>query len=246
MSGSERPKAPAAPRRGIWRLVRWCWLIGYGLFGLLPVTLISVYQLAPVPITPLMVIRLVEGEGLTRTWVPLEAMGRAAPRSVIAAEDNFFCEHFGFDWEELNKVLDDVDDDRPRRGGSTITQQAAKNLFLWPDRSYIRKAIEAYLTILMELMLDKRRILELYLNVVEFGPGIYGIEAAAQHYFKKPAARLSAREAGLIAAILPNPRRLSADQPGPKTARKANTVSRRTEQLGPLYDCVPEIAWTTN
>jgi len=244
MSQTESAKAPVARRPMVWRVVRTAWLVGYGLFGLLPVALISIYEVAAPPITPLMVIRLIEDEGLARDWVPLEAMGRAGPRSVIASEDNRFCEHWGFDLEELNKVLDEADDNRrPSRGGSTITQQTAKNLFLWPDRSWVRKGIETYLTLLMELMLDKRRILELYLNEIEFGPGVYGIEAAAQHYFKKPAAKLSAREAGLLAAILPNPRRLSADKPGPKTSGRANTISRRTEQLGPLYDCIPEIAW---
>jgi len=244
MSEAATARAPATRRRVVWRLVRLAWLAGYGLFILLPVTLISIYEVAAPPITPLMVIRAIGGEGLSRDWVDIEDMGQAAPRSVIASEDNHFCEHWGFDWGELTRVIDETDDDRPRRGGSTITQQTAKNLFLWPNRSYVRKAIEAYVTLMMELMLDKRRILELYLNEIEFGPSIYGIEAAAQHYFKKPAAKLSAREAGLLAAILPNPRKLSADKPGPKTSRKANTIVTRTQQLGPLFDCVPEIAWT--
>lgn len=245
MSETASAKAPPARRRVFWRIVRLGWIVGYGVFILLPVTLISIYEVAAPPITPLMVIRLIGGEGLTHDWVDLEDMGQAAPRSVIASEDNQFCNHWGFDFDALNKVMDEADDGRPRpvRGGSTITQQTAKNLFLWPNRSYVRKAIEVYITLMMEVALDKRRILELYLNEIEFGPGIYGIEAAAQHYFKKPAAKLSAREAGLLAAILPNPRKLSADKPGPKTSRKANTISNRTQQLGPLYDCVPEIAW---
>jgi monofunctional biosynthetic peptidoglycan transglycosylase len=163
---------------------------------------------------------------------------------VIAAEDNRFCTHHGFDWNALNKVLDEADDGRPSRGGSTISQQTAKNLFLWPGRSYVRKALEAYLTVLLELSLDKRRILELYMNVAEWGPGIYGVEAAAQHYFDKPAEKLSPHEAGLLGAILPNPRKLSASAPGAKTSRKAETIRRRTDQLGELYDCIPEIAWS--
>ncbi|MSO73716.1 MAG: monofunctional biosynthetic peptidoglycan transglycosylase [Alphaproteobacteria bacterium] len=238
------PLSDAPPRRVAWRRVlRQAWSAAYGLLVLLPIALLAIYRYAPPPVTPLMLIRLVEGEGLAKDWTALGAIGRAAPRSVIAAEDNQFCDHLGFDWNALNKVLDEADDGRPSRGGSTISQQTAKNLFLWPGRSYARKALEAYLTVLLELSLDKRRILELYMNIAEWGPGVYGIEAAAQRYFNKSAQKLSLREAGLLAAILPNPRKLSANAPGAKTSRKADTIRRRTDQLGELYNCVPEIAW---
>ncbi|MSO69984.1 MAG: monofunctional biosynthetic peptidoglycan transglycosylase [Alphaproteobacteria bacterium] len=246
MSEAER-LSDVPPRRLAWRrVVRHAWFAVYGLLVLLPIALLAIYRYVPPPVTPLMLIRLVEGEGLAKDWTPLDDIGRAAPRSVIAAEDNLYCGHLGFDWNALNKVLDEADDGRSRRGGSTISQQTAKNLFLWPGRSYVRKALEAYFTVLLELSLDKRRILELYMNIAEWGPGIYGVEAAAQHYFKKPAAKLSPREAGLLAAVLPNPRKLSAGAPGAKTSRKADTIRRRTDQLGALYDCVPEIAWTKN
>lgn len=236
-----------APRRALWRrLIRTAWLGAYGLVVLLPLALIAIYRHVPPPATPLMLIRLVEGEGIAKDWMPLEAMGQNAPRAVIAAEDNLFCSHHGFDWKTLSRLVEEADDDGPARGGSTISQQTAKNLFLWPGRSYVRKALEAYLTALLELSLDKRRILELYMNVAEWGPGIYGVEAAAQANFKKPAAELSTREAARLAAILPNPRALSAGEPGPWTARQARRIEGRIGQLGPLYDCVPEIAWSKN
>jgi monofunctional biosynthetic peptidoglycan transglycosylase len=236
--------AEAVRRVGWRRVLRYSWVLAYGLLVLLPIALLSLYRYVPPPVTPLMLIRLIEDEGLAKDWTALGAIGREAPRAAIAAEDNQFCSHHGFDWNALNKVLDEAEDSRPSRGGSTISQQTAKNLFLWPGRSYVRKALEAYLTALLELSLDKRRILELYMNVAEWGPGIYGIEAAAQHYFKKPAANLSTREAARLAVVLPNPRRLSPDAPGPHTARQAERVRVRMGQLGELYDCVPEIAWS--
>jgi monofunctional glycosyltransferase len=218
--------------------VRRILLIGLLIVLLAPPVLLLIYRFLPVPITPLMVIRLIEGEGLDRTWVPLAAIAPALPRAVVAAEDNRFCEHFGFDWQALEGQIDALLAGERVRGASTITMQTAKNLFLWPGRDLVRKALEAWLTPQVELLLPKRRIVEVYLNVAEFGPGIYGAEAAARAYFGKPARDLSAREAALLAAILPSPRDWSPARPTPYIQGRARTIRTRIEQLGPMLDCI--------
>jgi monofunctional glycosyltransferase len=211
-----------------------------GLLGVLlgPPALLLVYRFLPVPLTPLMVIRLAAGEGLRKDWVSLDEVAPALPQAVIAAEDNRFCEHFGFDWQELEGQIDALLAGERARGASTISMQTAKNLFLWPGRDLVRKALEAWLTPQVELLLPKRRIVEVYLNVVEFGPGIYGAEAAARAYFDKPASALSAREAALLAAVLPSPRSWSPTRPTPYLQGRARTIRTRIDQLGPMLDCV--------
>jgi monofunctional biosynthetic peptidoglycan transglycosylase len=204
---------------------------------LAPAALIGLYRFLPPPLTPLMMIRLAEGEGLRKDWVPLDQMAPVVPQAVIAAEDNLFCRHWGFDVGSLKGEIEDYMAGRPARGASTMTMQTAKNLFLWPDRSMLRKAIEAWLTPQIELLWPKRRILEVYLNVVELGPGIYGVEAAAQAYFGKPAAALTSREAALLAAVLPNPRQWSPATPTRYLNSRAQTIRTRIGQLGPLLDC---------
>jgi monofunctional glycosyltransferase len=205
----------------------------------LPTVAILAYGVLAPPVTPLMVWRLAQGEGLTKAWRPLEAISPHLPRAVIAAEDNRFCEHGGFDWPELRGQLDRALAGKPTRGASTITMQVAKNLLLWPGRDLVRKLIEAWLTPQIELFWSKRRIIEVYLNVVETGPGLYGAEAPARRYFGKPASDLTRREAALIAAVLPNPRAWSPRRPTAYVARRARTIERRVQQLGPLLDCVP-------
>ena len=202
-----------------------------------PPLLLALHRFVPVPLTPLMVIRLAEGEGLRKDWVPLEKIAPALPQAVIAAEDNLFCEHRGFDWKALEGELKTYASGERARGASTITMQTAKNLFLWPGRTLARKALEAWLTPQIELLWPKRRILEVYLNIVEFGPGIYGAQAAAQAHFGKPASDLSRREAALLAAVLPNPREWSASRPSEYIDRRARTILTRTEQLGPMLAC---------
>lgn len=199
--------------------------------------MLVLYRFVPVPITPLMVIRLVEGEGLSKTWVPLADIAPVLPQAVIAAEDNLFCHHWGFDWQALQGELEAYISGTRPRGASTITMQAAKNLFLWPGRSLARKLLEAWLTPQIELLWPKRRILEVYLNIVEFGPGIYGAQAAAEAHFGKRAATLSRREAALLAAVLPNPRVSSAGRPSEYIDRRARTILTRIDQLGPMLDC---------
>ena len=204
---------------------------------LAPPVVIGIYRFLPVPITPLMVIRLAEGEGLSKDWVPLEQIAAVLPRAVIAAEDNLFCRHWGFDFAALQGEIKGYFAGGQARGASTISMQTAKNLFLWPDRNLPRKVLEAWLTPQVELLWPKRRILEVYLNIVEFGPGIYGAEAAAQHYFSKPASALSTREAALLAVVLPSPRAWSPARPTDFINGRARTIQARIQQLGPLLDC---------
>jgi monofunctional biosynthetic peptidoglycan transglycosylase len=214
-------------------------LLRIGLVALLaPPALLLIYRFLPVPITPLMLIRLGQGEGLHKDWVPLGKIAPALAESVVASEDNQFCEHWGFDWEALTGEAKAYLAGEHARGASTITQQTAKNLFLWPDRSLLRKLLEAPLTLEIELLWPKRRIVEVYLNVIELGPGVYGAEAAARRYFAKPAAKLSRREAALLAAILPNPRRLSPARPSRYLEGRVRTIETRIGQLGPMLDCV--------
>jgi monofunctional biosynthetic peptidoglycan transglycosylase len=205
---------------------------------LAPLALLLIYRFLPVPITPLMVIRLVEGEGLHKDWVSLDEIAPALPQAAIAGEDNRFCEHSGFDWQELEGQIDAVFAGERARGASTITMQTAKNLFLWPGRDFMRKALEAWLTPQIELLWPKRRIIEVYLNIAEFGPGIYGAEAAARAYFGKSARALGAREAALLAAVLPSPRSWSPARPTRYVQARARTIRTRIDQLGPMLDCV--------
>ncbi|MEO9167790.1 MAG: monofunctional biosynthetic peptidoglycan transglycosylase, partial [Aestuariivirga sp.] len=159
------------------------------------------YIVVPVPITNLMLFRLLGGQGLHKDWMPLQAISPNLARAVITSEDERFCSHHGIDWVEFHDAMGG--EDGPSRGASTISMQVAKNLYLWEGRSYIRKGLEMPLAVYMDAVLRKRRMMEIYLNVVEWAPGVYGAEAAAQHHFGKPAAKLTTREAALLAASLP-------------------------------------------
>jgi monofunctional biosynthetic peptidoglycan transglycosylase len=204
---------------------------------LLPTALILLYRLVDPPLTPLMLIRLAQGHGLAHDSVALADIAPSLRQAVIAAEDNRFCRHAGFDVPALRAELQEwLEGGRPR-GASTITMQTAKNLLLWPGRDIVRKLAEAWLTPQLELLWPKQRILEVYLNVVEFGPGIYGAEAAAQAFFAKPARHLTRREAARLAAVLPNPLAWSAQAPGAYVRGRATIIERRMAQLGPLLDC---------
>jgi monofunctional biosynthetic peptidoglycan transglycosylase len=168
------------------------------------------------------------GVPVKQDWVGLSAMSRHIPRAVIAAEDSRFCEHRGFDIEAIEKALERNQKGKKLRGGSTISQQTAKNAFLWPGRTWVRKGLEAWFTALIEFVWGKPRIMEVYLNVAEFGRGVFGVEAASRHYFKKPAARLTRVEAARLAAILPQPIKRDAASPGRYTKRYANRIAGRT------------------
>ncbi len=208
------------------------------LLVLVPLALILVFRFLPVPITPLMVIRLLQGQGLSHEWVAYDAISPALPRALIASEDNLFCEEtYGFDVAALRGQFDAWREGRRPRGASTITMQTAKNLLLWPGRDIIRKVIEAWLTPQIALLWPKRRVLEVYLNSVEFGPGIYGAEAAAQWFFHRSAAELTARQAAQLVSVLPAPLQWVAQPPGPYVRFRTAVIERRVEQIRPLLAC---------
>lgn len=175
-----------------------------------------------------------EGEEVDQRWVSWEAISPHLPIAVVAAEDQKFPLHHGFDTQSIRSVLEE--EGSRRRGASTISQQVVKNLYLWPGRSWSRKGIEAYLTLFLEALWPKQRILEVYLNVAEFGPGVFGAEAAAQGFFGKPASRLTARDAALLAAVLPSPKRMSVRKPSPYVEERVDWILRQMQQLGgPSY-----------
>lgn len=178
----------------------------------------------PVPATFLMTTRLIEGEGRDYRWRSLERISPRLVQAVIASEDATFCAHRGFDMAAIEKALKANERGGRIRGGSTISQQTAKNVFLWPGRDWVRKGLEAGYTVAIETVWGKRRIMEVYLNVAEWAPGVYGAEAAARHWFRKPAAELTASEAARLAAILPSPRRYNASSPGPYVRRRASRI----------------------
>lgn len=217
------------------RLIRMVVLVVLGLV-LLPYVLTPLYR-AGHPVSTLMIGRFLTGKPVARTWTDIDAIAPALPRSVVAAEDAKFCFHHGIDWDSVQDILEDVQDGEVSRGGSTITQQVAKNLFLWPGRSVIRKALEFPLALWIDFMLPKKRILELYLNVAELGPsGQFGAEAGANYAFGRPASALSAQQAALLASILPNPVTRSARNPGPGVRRLAGTYVQRA-QSAEISDC---------
>lgn len=186
------------------------------------------YRFLNPPTTYLMIRDRVNGVEVKQDWVGLNEMSRHIPRAVIAAEDARFCEHRGFDVEAIEKAMERNKQGKKLRGGSTISQQTAKNAFLWPGRTIVRKGIEAWFTGLIELIWGKPRIMEVYLNVAEFGRGVFGVEAASQHYFHKSAKKLSRQEAARLAAILPQPIKRDAASPGRYTKRYANRIAGRT------------------
>lgn len=185
------------------------------------------------PVSTLMLWRRLTGAPVQRTWMDLNEVAPVLPRTVIASEDAKFCGHHGIDWDALQDVIDDAQEGEVTRGGSTITQQVAKNLFLWPGRSFVRKGLEIPLALWVDLVLPKRRVMELYLNVAEWGPtGQFGAEAGARYAFGRSAADLGPREAALMAAILPNPVARSARHPGPGVRRLAGKYAARAQAGG--------------
>jgi len=191
-----------------------------------PILVIALYRVVNPPITPLMLIREGEGEPLHQTWVPLSQISPWLPRALVASEDQRFCQHYGFDFEAIGEAIAHYRQTGKLRGASTISQQTAKNILLWPWHSFVRKGAEAYATLWLELLWPKSRIMEVYLNVIELGHGIYGAEAAAEAHFHKHAAALTRHEAAILAAILPNPRRFSADHPSAYVEGRAQTIEQ--------------------
>jgi monofunctional biosynthetic peptidoglycan transglycosylase len=166
-----------------------------------------------------------------KDWTPIAKVNPKVVMAMIAAEDWRFFEHHGFDWDAIEKAIHHNEKSRKIRGASTISQQVAKNVFLWPDRSWFRKGLEVYFTVLVELMWPKQRIMEVYLNVIELGDGVYGVGAASQLYFKKPASKVNTSEAALIAAVLPNPRRFSIEKPSTYVRFRQSLIQRRLRQV---------------
>ncbi len=203
----------------------------------------AAYRFVPPPVSALMLIRAAGGAATDYRWVPMTAISPNLARAVIASEDARFCLHHGVDWDVLmglvNKAVDA--ESVPSRGGSTIDMQTVKNLFLWPQRSYVRKALEIPLATWIDLVWPKERIIEVYLNIAEWGPGIYGAEAAARYHFHKPAAKLSRYEAALLAAVLPNPLERSAGKPDAQVRRSARRIERRVAGTIPYLDCLPAL-----
>ena len=189
-----------------------------------PVATVLVLRFAPVPVTLLMVQRLAQGRGLDKRWTPLSRIAPSLPTAVIAAEDARFCSHHGFDFEAMQAAAEANAQGRRMRGGSTISQQTAKNVFLWPSRDYVRKGLEAGFTVLIEGLWGKRRIMEVYLNVVEWGPGLYGAQAAARRYFHEDASQLTPSQSARLAAILPSPLKWKAVAPGRYVARRSRRI----------------------
>ena len=198
------------------------------------ICLILLYRFVPPPFTPLMLLR---DAPIQKQWVSLTEIAPALPRAVIAAEDNLFCSHWGFDFQSLQQAAQAFASGERAGGGSTISMQTAKNLFLWPDRSLFRKLLEVPLTLVIELSWPKTRILEVYLNIAEWAPGVYGAEAASRFHFNKSASSLTRVEAARLAAVLPNPRKWSAGKPGTYVRRRTEIINRRINQLGSLLNC---------
>ena len=210
------------------------WFVGISLF------LVVVFKFAPVPFTPLMVSRAVENKLAVKEmicnhdWVPIENISKNLQKAVIASEDGTFLIHHGFDFTAMQKALKNNQKGRKIKGGSTISQQTAKNVFLWQGRSYIRKGFEAYFTVLIELIWGKERIMEVYLNSIEMGDGIYGAQAATQYWYRKDASNLTAREAAGIAAILPNPRKYKATNSTVYINKRKDKIVRVMRYIGKL------------
>ena len=209
--------------RFFWKLIIW--------FNIMSLFFVVLYKFVPVPYTPLMVIRYFENKSAGKDietkhhWVPLENISKNLQKAVIASEDGRFFDHYGLDFSAMQKAAVGNFKGKKLKGGSTITQQTAKNVFLWQGRSYFRKALEAYYTVLIELIWGKERILEVYLNSIEMGDGIYGAEAATEHWYKKDCKSLTRMQAAGIAAILPNPRRFSPNGSA-YISRKQSRIAR--------------------
>ena len=224
-------KKPAKKRTTSQKIFRFFWLV-FLWFNIISFSVVLLFKFVPVPFTPLMGIRALEhnaaGKDMvcSHEWVPIDEISLNLQKAVIASEDGRFLEHWGFDFEAMQKAFKNNQKGKRLKGGSTISQQTAKNIFLWQGRSYVRKGLEAYYTVLIELIWGKKRIMEVYLNSIEMGDGVYGAEAAAKHWYRKDAASLTRYEAAGIAAILPNPRKYKASNSSSYINRRKAKISR--------------------
>jgi monofunctional glycosyltransferase len=202
-------------------------IVVFVLLVLLPLCLTLAYRFVPPPTTPLAAATWMEEGTIYKVWVPIKDISPALVRATIGAEDENFCTHHGFDWQAIGKAIRQNTPGRRVRGGSTISQQTAKNVFLTPHRNWLRKGFEAYLTVMIEALWPKRRILEIYLNEVQFGSNVFGAEAAAEYYFHKPAAWLNEAEAARLAAVLPDPEDWRVLDAGPYVESRTLTLMDR-------------------
>lgn len=233
-----RGEAPRKPRPGALRTLARLLLRLAAALVLGWAFLILLYRFVDPPLTPLMLLRLPESGRIDHESVPLSRISPDLVRAAIAAEDNRFCAHRGIDWNAVEDAVQEYEADGKLRGASTITMQTARNLFLWPGGGFVRKGLEAPLALAIDALWPKRRIMQVYLNIIEWGDGIYGAEAAARHHFGVSARQLSRQQAALLAAVLPNPRKWSAGKPGPYVAGRAPRIAARIDQLGGFLDCV--------
>lgn len=221
------------------KISRWLWKAFLWFLGLSILTVI-IFKWVPVPITPLMITRAIENKidgndaVLSHDWVSLEEISPNLQKAVIASEDGNFLKHSGFDFAAMQKAFKNNQKGKKLKGGSTISQQTAKNVFLWQGRSYLRKGLEAYFTVLIELIWGKERIMEVYLNSIEMGNGVYGAEEAARVWYRTKAINLTQREAAGIAAILPNPRKYKATNSSSYIERRKDRIMRNMRHIGKI------------
>ncbi|MES2592716.1 MAG: monofunctional biosynthetic peptidoglycan transglycosylase [Bacteroidota bacterium] len=233
----------------LWRFI-WKATLCFFIISILSVVLL---RWLPVPVTPLMLIRCVEQKTdgkemkLKKSWVPIDEISPNLQLAVVCSEDQNFLNHYGIDFEAIDKAMDYNETHKRQHGASTISQQTAKNVFLWPGRSWVRKGFEVYFVFLIETFWSKERIMEVYLNVIEMGDGVYGAQAASKQFFKKDANYLSKPEAALIAAVLPNPMRFSVAKPSGYTLKRQAWIMRQMGYWGGTlnYDAQPEKKKTT-
>jgi monofunctional glycosyltransferase len=231
-----RPKEPIPAARLVRRAVQLT--LGLALLWVVAVLLLGLIHTLVPPVSTLMLSRWVTFRPVQRDVVRLDQIAPALPLAVLSSEDARFCEHAGVDWTALQTVIDAADEDGPSRGASTIPMQTAKNLYLWPGRSYIRKGLELPIALYIDLIWSKRRMMENYLNIAEWGDGIFGAEAASRHYFRKPARDLTRREAALLASALPNPFRRNPGRPTPRHRAIADRLLARMVATEPLAGCL--------
>ncbi|MGQ0586028.1 MAG: monofunctional biosynthetic peptidoglycan transglycosylase [Gammaproteobacteria bacterium] len=236
LSAEPEPEYQPPPRGGFRRLVLRALLVLVILFFVPPGLVLALRWVEP-PTTAFMLQS--EVRPVAYRWVPASHIPESMRQGVIAAEDQKFWTHWGFDFIAIAEALEHNEKNTKKRGASTITQQTAKNLFLWPSRSWLRKGLEVTFTLLLELQLPKQRILEIYLNIAEFGPGVYGVEAAAQEFFGRSAAEMTPEQTARLVAVLPNPRKWSAKAPGPYVQRRIDWVLVNTG-YAPAFSAVPE------
>jgi monofunctional glycosyltransferase len=236
-AASEVLRPERRTRRRLTRLVRLLILLLI-LAVALPLALVPLYAVVNPPASALMVMNRLAGVPINQQWVSLDEISPHLVRAVLMSEDSRFCSHHGVDWREVRQVVAEIEDGRRPRGASTITMQTVKNLFLWPGRSWVRKSLEVPLALYADLVLSKRRIMEIYLNVAEWDTGVYGAEAAARRYFNVPARYISAAQAARLAATLPEPGVRNPASPGPLTRAVANVIAQRAARSGAYVRCV--------